>query len=311
VIPGTKWTVDNICSLGLIRYDTKSRVLTCAFIWLWLLGNNPNEPLMSKFITGDYFAIQDKLQGSEYFLPTWNQWELFNAYFRSVKSTVFKGQQVNFQELYHGALLNCETFQVTVTELDFAKASRQYSTKSGEADQIQTERGTFCVSSCSHFFINCSNAKAGDGWCGLQCNPPRREIHQYKLVKDNISKVQFKNERKKAAGDEDIFLLFSIYQNKFEMSDLPKNSGIVYLDNFQSYYGPFAGRAFLITGTSSLFFRPNANTAPRAQLEAVSGIGTKRAEIILEERKKKQFVNLEDCIARTKISQKYLEGLQW
>jgi hypothetical protein len=51
---------------------------------------------------------------------------------------------------------------------------------------------------------------------------------------------------------------------------------------FSDYFGPLAGRAFLVPSASFL----NINTAPRTSLEAVDDIGEKTASAILIERKK-------------------------
>jgi len=105
------------------------------------------------------------------------------------------------------------------------------------------------------------------------------------------------------------FLLFSIYpQNYLEASVLPPNSGFVHLSNFKSYYGPFAGSAIYI---QSRPYIPHPNVAKRSQLESVWGIGKKRADCILEERRKKPFQNKEDCAQRTGIPITYLAPFNW
>ena len=74
---------------------------------------------------------------------------------------------------------------------------------------------------------------------------PVNEIHQYKYYSENtpFTQERYIEERKKAASDEDFFLLFTT-KSRLEKIKIPKNSGIVSGDNWKEYFGPFAGRAF-------------------------------------------------------------------
>eukprot|EP01124_Arcella_intermedia_P005550 TRINITY_DN13286_c0_g2_i1.p1 TRINITY_DN13286_c0_g2~~TRINITY_DN13286_c0_g2_i1.p1 ORF type:complete len:174 (+),score=22.84 TRINITY_DN13286_c0_g2_i1:646-1167(+) len=165
---------------------------------------------------------------------------------------------------------------------------------------MKCEDGTYRVSDGNHFFIGVGNSSSADGWCQLKLsdNTQIRETHQYKYLRDGtLNDTTFASERKKAANPQDLFIMFSVYN---ETLSLPPLSGLVCQRNYQEYYGPFAGRVFWLTQYSQIF---SINTAKRSQLEMIPGIGERRATLIIDHR---PFKNLKDCVERTGISPKYL-----
>jgi hypothetical protein len=66
-----------------------------------------------------------------------------------------------------------------------------------------------------------------------------------KLYGENTSYTQndFKTEWNKAAGDNDYFFLFTT-KSDLDWIELPHHCGIVSGDNWDNYFGPFAGRAY-------------------------------------------------------------------
>lgn len=73
------------------------------------------------------------------------------------------------------------------------------------------------------------------------------EVQQYKLVHDVVTPTLFEAERDKSiAPSRDFFLVFTATtSSKIQSDALPLRSGIIDKTCFDSYYGPFAGRAFL------------------------------------------------------------------
>jgi len=155
-------------------------------------------------------------------------------------------------------------------------------------------------------FVNAANAPAGDGFCALKTEQGNgiREIHQYKFTKDKapLPAALFNQERAKAASEEDFFIMFSLFDD-FQ-GTIPDNSALVCKSNFKNYYGPFAGRAFYMTDNPP----PHPNKASRSQLETVHGIGPASATKILANR---PYKSLQECQAKTALSIKVLEQLNW
>jgi len=212
-------------------------------------------------------------------------------------------------QLHDSAILNGD-LNVTIKPLKVAEASKRYHTKSSaKEDIIECRDGTYKVSDGKHFFVGIGNSPSADGWCQLTNEPPIRETHQYKLVHGKkITRESFNLERQKAADEDDFFMMFSIFENnegfpekQLSVQDLPPLSGLVTKHNFKDYYGPFAGRVFFLTTSSSIF---SINTARRDQLEMVPGIGSASANLILQ---KRPFDNFDDCVEKTGLPRKVLE----
>lgn len=177
--------------------------------------------------------------------------------------------------------------------MHLSHATEQYPTSSAvNVDEIKTEDGLAKVSTSDAFFLNSPGAPYGDGWCQLRENC--REVHQYKLVEKGINSESFESERKKAAAENDFFIIYSPLQDYNEGVKPPINSAFVDKSTFKAYYGLFSGRAFSMAQELPV----SINTATRAQLESIAGVGEIKAAAILEERKKRKFNDLHDGTAR-------------
>jgi len=142
---------------------------------------------------------------------------------------------------------------------------------------------------CKHIVLNGPSASAGDSFCAVQCSDGQivKEIYQNKHTDTPINKALFETERRKAANDNDIFILFTTSSSSIKASDLKHYSGLVSKENLEDYFGPFIARAFRK-------YRVDVNTATRTQLEALPGIGSTTAQKILKEREKRRFQNGQD-----------------
>jgi len=118
-----------------------------------------------------------------------------------------------------------------------------------------------------------------------------------KFVSKDINQKTFDTEYKKAASDKDLFLLFATSSSNVSFRSGDKRlAAIVDRENFRDYFGPFAGRAFI-----SFQFPPDVNSSPSSVLQTVRGIGSVGAGRIIQERNKKPFTSIEDCIKRTRL----------
>jgi hypothetical protein len=300
IITGTDWTVDKACSIGLVNYNSDPEypnTLSCAFIWLWLLTTRKHDNLY-QLVTGIY----DDIAGDKLNFPTLTQFEKFNAHYRCLKSQIYDGQIIPMSKFHDGAVLNGD-IHIKIKSLKFTQTTqRQYQTKSKKQDISESNKESHQEYEDNRFFVNDSC----DAWCQIMPEPPILEIHHYKVDHDlNISSDVYKSERSKAAKDEDFFILFSNYRNTLDAHKLPTRSGLVTTQNYKKYYGPFAGRAFFMTSQNTLF---SINSATQKELQMIPGIGLERSEIILQERKKKPFFNLEDCLNRTWLPETILEN---
>jgi len=304
-LPGLDITVDDLCDLGLFEYhETRIR---CPYVWLLLLCKRSPSNFIRKFIRGHLESIATKfeLDDGAYFLPHWQHWEIFNGLFRCLKSLVFDGQTVLYSQFHHGALLNVDPdFQIKVKKLRYVKSSQQINTKEALNLVVKHELGDCRVANCTEYIQNAYAADSGDSFCAIDLhNKTVLEVIQDKLEPLKVlTGTEFIKEREKSANDDDFFLMCSLYK-RFDGS-LPHNSGLVTAENFESYYGPFSGRAYYMS--EKIKFDINLST--RFELESIEGIGHAKADRIMKQR---PFKNLELCHQATKIDPKILKAFEW
>jgi hypothetical protein len=100
----------------------------------------------------------------------------------------------------------------------------------------------------------------------------------------------FDNEHEKTTDKDDVFILYTC-----RSSNVGKFSS---LSHWRSYFGPFAGRAFLLARSDQLM--------STSELTSVTGIGKVHANRLISERSTRPFSGLEDCYERTKIPRNIL-----
>jgi DNA uptake protein ComE-like DNA-binding protein len=113
-------------------------------------------------------------------------------------------------------------------------------------------------------------------------------------------------ERKKAASDQDIFLMFVTGDSPVDMEASERKDLLVDKSCLRSYFGPFAGRALAVLDAP-----PNINVAPRSVLESVRGVGERRAAAILQARGDQCFEDLDDALRRTNVPASVLSRLSF
>ncbi|CAI2200335.1 2907_t:CDS:1, partial [Funneliformis geosporum] len=106
---------------------------------------------------------------------------------------------------------------------------------------------------------------------------------------------RFKDEHEKATSPGDIFIFYTSASSKKLKLYQPK-SAIVSKDNWEEYFGSFSGRCY-----NYAMGPPNINEATYTQLTGIDFIAEGRARTIMEERNKRKFSGIDDCLSRTKI----------
>jgi hypothetical protein len=177
-----------------------------------------------------------------------------------LRSLWFKDEQeVEFKRLHQGykKLRDDENTMVVNRRLYYTEAVHQYNTKATSAEDVVTKHdGTLDARYQLYNVIhNGSSAPAGDFFLSIQ-TPARqftpsspfhheivREVGQSKFVGGKLKRETYDEERKKSAGRADFFILYTTAETPDDIT-LPDRSGLVDRSSWDSYFGPFAGRAF-------------------------------------------------------------------
>ncbi|EEY59517.1 Crinkler (CRN) family protein [Phytophthora infestans T30-4] len=287
-------TLDQVISCGLIRLDGTQ--LQCPFI-LYMLLETHDIP-WSKHAT---YAPAERLED----LKPWQLWEHFNCKFRVLKSQAFAQEEsVLWTDIHHGARFGdgCNR-RVIERQLTYALADKRMPTKT---KGFKEERCS-CGNDQGKCFLYqpADGSPSGDAFLCLEDATKGffHEVHQCKCVEGNLSLDVFEQERLKAAGPDDLFILYCTSLVTTDLCLLP-NSAFVDATCWEAYYGPFAARAFFIKSVPL----PCINTSSEVQLEFVEGVGPAyRARIA----KKRPFTSLEDAFVKTKIPVKVLRRFKF
>ena len=283
-IPGSDLRWEDITASGLIWFEKAKTdhnynapgYLVVPYIWLWMLARLPsseNTEHLSKFLKNwefnDYAELLEHKTGKGFpRYATWQNFEVFCCSFRILRSLGFKdGQEVPLKLLHSGCKLRDDQKTIIVNRhLNSARAIHQCKTdltakkdatthKARSAEDVVTQRsGT--LNADNHVILNAPSVRAGDFFLSIETSAQRspkrkssqgnivREVGQCKLVQDKLTQDKYYAERKKSAGPADIFMLYT----KTKISDdlaLPDRSGLVDASCWDSYFGPFAGRAYM------------------------------------------------------------------
>ncbi|CAG8558329.1 3630_t:CDS:1 [Racocetra fulgida] len=309
-------TPDKIIRTGMFRFEKVGNsnygFLTMPYVWFWVMVEqfaDRDDLQLQHWKLDDYeehLSKNDKSLATGY--CSWQNFEHFNASFRCLKSRMLnEGEITSISEIYRGTKLNGDIrFKNHHLQLD--TASLQVDTRSNRSNSeqwyVKCEHNTIDVRKCTHCIINGIPAPHGDVFLGLDVPGGVNEVHRYKLLNVNsaFNQKNFNDERKKAASENDYFILITTKDNL--NIELPRNSGIVYKQNWDAYFGPFAGRAFIFAVEGP----PDINTASRAQLELVSQVGKIRADQIIT---KRPFHNIQDAMNKTGIPEKILKRFKY
>ncbi|KAF9904571.1 hypothetical protein EC991_002560 [Linnemannia zychae] len=302
-LPGTTKLPGELAIPGLIRYEQPNGLgaggyLVAPYIWVWLFSYQPREgadPLLNNWRFCDYPDLRSKMDprsppGAQF----WQHFEHFVATFRCLKSKVLEdGKPTTISAIHTGARLNGD-ISFKNHHLKLAISSQYVDTKSPSHRLLSTvrcEHEELSVRNGKHCIINAPSAPFGDSFTGLDARRFCTEVHQCKLT-TNRKEIDFQMERQKAASDKDFFMLFTI-ADCLDI-ELPPLSGIVDKSNWELYFGPFAGRAFVFATTGPL----DINLATRKDLKRMRGVDDKKADLIIQERSRRRFDSCEDAAQR-------------
>jgi hypothetical protein len=260
--------------------------LVAPYIWLWMLARlstSDNTERLCQFLRNwqfnDYAELLHLTTGKG--RPgntTWQSFEVFCCEFRILRSLGFgDGQQVPLKFLHSGCKLRDDRKTMVINRhLNFAEASHQYGTdsmvrkrvatsKTRSAEEVDTEHsGTLDADAqLSHVIPNGTGAAAGDFFLSIEIPTQRapngrgslgktvREVGQCKLLREKkLTQAMYNAERNKSAGPDDIFMLYT----QTEIPNgcvLPDQSGLVDASCWDSYFGPFSGRAYIASKCGS------------------------------------------------------------
>ena len=314
------FTVEDALTLGLIRWSPQTQTLEMPFILLWLLTTGtPNAPPLLRHLAHDNVSSGIVKRTG---LEGWGSWQDFVANFQSLKSKVFDGKEMTLAELHAGAKLSdlAAKSLIRVQKQDVVWTKKRYLSRSDReiAEMIEHEEGEVPFKRlCDILVVNGPGAPAADIFSrvhlrdspdasagGVWVNETFACRHRQK---ETLSQSDYENEREKAAGADDFFMMFVTGDSNVDLEsngNRSRKNGLVDSKNFSAYFGPFAGRAFCLQEEP-----PNINTAPRSVLEAVEGIGPARAKTILQERMSHPFNDLLDAVNRTQIPEHILNRL--
>lgn len=263
-IPGTQVTPDEVCQNGLIRFTSNNPgsnnpvgYFNVPYIWLLTLcltykGNRFFEELQLL----DYRDFRSK---EDQTLPggfNWEDFEKLMTKIRKIKSHVFGDEQeLTLGELHQGAIMGHGTKDITFNnhhlkdDVAVHRVQTKTTQNNGHSWLVKTTGASQVdVRQHKHIIINGTNAPAGDAFLCLDAAIPRAEVHQYKnLQKGN---VDLKREKEKACGVDDVFVLFctsSIPSLRHNGEyNIPPGGMLVAKENWAGYFGPYAGRSYLL-----------------------------------------------------------------
>jgi hypothetical protein len=290
-IPGSQLKWEHVVSSGLVWFERAGigdayspwGYLVAPYIWFWILARLPpekNTRRLCQFLRtwkfNDYEELLRLATGEGLFGNiTWQSFEIFCCSFRVLRSLGFgDGQEVPLESLHAGCKLRDDRDTVVVSRHpDYAEALHQHRTdsmvrkrdatgKARSAEQVETRHSG--ISNASHVVLNGTSAAAGDFSFSIEMPTQQapngraslgktvREVGQCKLFQKKLTQAMYDAERKKSAGPDDIFMLYT--PTETEISDdsaLPDRSGLVDKSCWQSYFGPFSGRAYMASQYSS------------------------------------------------------------
>ena len=239
------------------------------YIWLQLT-------LSQQRLTSDLkpWALMDYTYFERLEAQTWQAWEQFNAEFRVLRSYSFEdGQAVKIGLLHRGAIIRPDGFahqEVVNRHLTLAKAKNKLSSKSsccGHPKPFSTSSDTNPAKGLKKFecrvtlagtevvvsmadkdmlVANAAAASAADAFLmlGEQRAGNEQNISECLQCKMGSSGVDVTEERRKSCDKNDILVLLL---NRAESPPQSQNRLVfVSANQFEEYFGLYAGRAFLL-----------------------------------------------------------------
>lgn len=276
-ISGTEITPDEICQNGLIRFvsdypgaSNSVGHLSIPYVWLLTLClTYEGSKFFDELQLLDYRDFRSKQNPTLPGAFNWGDFEKLMIKIRKIKSHVFHdGEAVTLGDIHKGAIMTRQTGGIAITNRhlqdDVSKNRITTRTTSSNSNKwlVATEcAGQVDIRSHNYVIQNGQSASAGDAVLSLDTAIPRNECHQYNNVQ--TGRLRFVDEKSKAAGADDIFVLFCTssvpslrHQNAYHV---PDNTILVTRENWNAYFGPYAGRSYLLAKQAGPPSKPNSS----------------------------------------------------
>jgi hypothetical protein len=220
-----KWTVDDVCSLGLVQWQGSvpdPAPLVAPFILLLMLRH-----LLQRFGPLSELALSyERLETGSRAGNQWQDFEVFVANFRAVKVSAFSGLGwVPLAHVHYGARLSNAAKRLLVRSLRVRSVTvrvvhakhRYVSKSSGSVKRLKNDDGFADVASGAVVVLNGAGAPAADIFLNSQATVSSssvpwslREAYACRhCLTESVNSAAFDKEWDKAAGDEDLFLFFA------------------------------------------------------------------------------------------------------
>ncbi|KAE8144254.1 hypothetical protein BDV25DRAFT_145818 [Aspergillus avenaceus] len=262
ILPGGHSTPDDVSARGLIRFplinqneDKPRGKFEIPYMWiLCLCSCHENHTFFRELQLFDYhqFACMDNpIQPGN---SSHDSLEKIILQVRKIKSLMFaEAECVTIAKLHHGGMMTESTGGISFInhhlkgDIATKQIPSKTTTENREEWMVQTgEHGDIDLRKCDFILLNKSGASAGDAVLCLDSETPRTEAHQYKYWANGPG-INFQKERDKAVSGEDIFVLVSTAPSIRSLgNEIPDRCVVVLGENWQSYFGPYAARSYLV-----------------------------------------------------------------
>lgn len=235
------WTVDTVCSLGLVQWHGSvgdPRPLDAPFILLLML----RQKLCAEGPLYQLALGYDKLETGSRAGNRWQDFEVFVAAFRAVKASAFRGHGwVPLADLHYGARLSAAAKLLYIRTppgslcVVVAKAVHHYRSKSSprRVNAVGTAARRVSITSGNVVVLNGAGAKAADVFLDSEASqnpgdftPLRlREAYACRLRDSAVNQADFDIEWHKATDALDLFIFFTQQDVNVDLDGVSPGSG--------------------------------------------------------------------------------------
>lgn len=186
---------------------------------------------------------------------SWADFEKIMIKIHKIKSHVFEdGESVTVGDVHRGAFMHRNTERIRFInhhlydDIAAYKIEAQTKPSNEQTWVIKTNRsGEVDIRKHNHIVQNAASASAANAVLTLDSDIPRSEVQQYKNVQKRL--INSKEEHEKSAGPNDIFARFCTSTIPGLCNDgtydVPQGSILVAKENWDEYFGPYAGRSYV------------------------------------------------------------------
>lgn len=252
VFNGVHKTVEDFVSVGLFRWDERTRTINIPYVLLAILAPRCGHPALTHF-QFDKFDQQEAIRSPNQLtnLMQWKNLEELCAFYTILKAAAFKGETVTLSTFYAGMKLSplAKQIEVEVRSLALVRSTKRYQTKGLVKNDLKIDDGGSFVdlNQGNHIVLNGESASAGDGFHVFAGEKKQSATNQSKKQKETIDSAYFDEEYNKAATDEDLFYVVSSGPGNninLEADTETRKVGLVTEENFEDYFGDLVATGF-------------------------------------------------------------------